>query len=276
MFQNLNQKRRNSNYPSFLYELILDMFSIVQFWEPPPIPGTERGRIFEKILYRYCDYKKLDLCEKAGSRTLCGEKSSSGFLHESDGVLATPEMTIHFELKHLSTELKKNELLIFNQKGIDFLMSDNDVLRSKPLYRIILSGNLLSLSARLFCLQWGIIAIEPDWLPLLLLHGLANCHINNLRNVDDNTQDEIWQVVPKLLVPVQERISRLAGVFSGKDSLSGSYQLERVINQLQRVCGDEYWIALDNNYHPNWLEENYEKLHWELALYEFWEDKSVG
>jgi len=271
MFLNLNQIRRNSHYPSFLYELTLDMFSIVQFWEPPPVPGTERGRIFEKILYRYCEYRKLDLWEKAGSKTLCGERSASGFLHESDGVLATPDITVHFELKHLSTELNKNELLIFNQKGIDFLMSDNELLKNKPLYRVILCGNLLSPSARLFSLQWGIIAIEPDRLPLLLLHGLANCYINNLKNVDDSTQVEIWQVVPKLLVPVQKRISRLAGAFSGESHLSGSYQLKRVIDHLQRVCGDEYWIALDNNYHPNWIEENYEKLHWELSLYEFWE-----
>src|SRR6266567_386500 len=125
MMEQLLRRRKETPYPGFLMDLVADMFVIVQYWEPPAIPGCERGRLFEDIFYRYCDNRKIRLSERAGSRTLNGQRAASGFLHENDAVVATPDVSIHVELKHLANGLAKNELLIFNQKGLDFVFADN-------------------------------------------------------------------------------------------------------------------------------------------------------
>src|SRR5687767_7611046 len=83
--------------------------------------GPERGRDFEKLFYRLCDRRRLFLTERAGCRTLAGQRSASGFCHEVDGATQALECITHWELKHLTTELSKNELLVFNGKGMDFL-----------------------------------------------------------------------------------------------------------------------------------------------------------
>src|SRR5207248_29333 len=148
-------------------------------------------------------YHQLSLSERPGARTVRQRRSASGFAHETDAVIASPTLAIHLELKYLSAPLMKNELLVFNQKGCDFLMSDEDVLHQVPLYRIILSGAILTPAARRFALQWGIVVIEPDRLPLLTLHQLTGRKIPNLRAVDTSMQDEIWSEIPEMLSPLQ-------------------------------------------------------------------------
>ena len=59
----LFRSREGTEFPIFLYDLALDMFAVVQHWEPPAVPAYERGRLFESVLYRYCHTKKLHLTE---------------------------------------------------------------------------------------------------------------------------------------------------------------------------------------------------------------------
>ena len=119
------------------------MFAVVQCWEPFPISGPKRGRKFEEVFYEYCRRRGLPLSETARPDFLL-YGSASGFSHESDAVIAMPGITVHLELKHLSHEVTKNDLVIFNQKGLDFLASPNAEVRRRPLYRILLSGSLLT------------------------------------------------------------------------------------------------------------------------------------
>jgi hypothetical protein len=260
----LFRNREGWEFPSLLYGLAIDMFALVQHWEPPAIPASDRGRLFESVLYRYCRARRLTLTETAGSRTLRQVAAASGFRHESDGVIATPELTVHLELKHLSEELDKNELLVFNQKGLDFLAADDASLRAKPLYRVIVSGSPLTPEARRFAVQWGILAIEPDRLPLLSLHWLAGRQVPHLDNVDEQTQDMIWREVPHLVTPLQDRVSRLSGALDGGAEIVSSHRIERAMEH-QRVTGDYYWMALEEH-EPTWLEDRYDGLHRELDL----------
>src|SRR5438128_3515720 len=161
-----------NRYPIFLYDLVWDMFALVRCWDPQ-LCGPERGRAFETLFCEYCRRRGLPLSELPGSRTLLFKSSASGFLHENDAVIATPEITVHLELKHLSSSVDKTALMIFNQKGLDFLAADNPALRSRPLYRVLLSGGPLCHEARVFAAQWGILTVEPDRLPLLLLLSLS-------------------------------------------------------------------------------------------------------
>ena len=108
------------------------LFAITQYWLPS-VEGAEKGRQFERILYRYCERYRLPVTERSGSRTVRGVRAASGFLHESDAVLSFPDVTMHFELKHLLAEVTKNDVLIFNQKGLDFLLADDHMIRAAPI-----------------------------------------------------------------------------------------------------------------------------------------------
>ena len=258
MNQFFNRKRENS-FPPRLYEIAADSWAIVQCWEPGYITGTERGRMFERLFCRYCDREVLPLTERPGSRTLCGQRSASGFNHESDAVIALPGFVIHVELKYLSYELNKNELLIFNQKGLDFLASSSSSLRRRPLHRLLLSGRPVSQEARRFALQWGIVIIEPDRLPLLLIHKLAGSCIPGLKARATAMQDQIWTEIPQIVAPLQKRLQRLASIIDAGEPLVGEFRMERVLNAYQLFFGDACWSALDET-QPGWLEERYESL----------------
>src|SRR5437867_12403308 len=76
--------------------------------------GPERARNFEQLFYGICARRGVNLCERAGSRTLAQQRSASGFSHEVDGATRSVDYLTHWELKHLTTELDKNQLLVFN------------------------------------------------------------------------------------------------------------------------------------------------------------------
>lgn len=264
MLDSLFLRKTEKRFPTALYTLSFDLFALAQFWDSP-VDGAARGRLFEKIAYRYCEKRQLPLAETAGSRTVRGVRAASGFMHENDAVLAFPEFTVHFELKHLRSDVSKNDLLIFNQKGIDYLLAEDRRLRQLPFFRILLSGGLVNPAARRFALQWGILVIEPDRLPLVLIHQLAGYAINNLRYVSLETQETIWDDIPRLVVPLQDRLRRCASVLEGEETLLGQHRSDWAIDHIQREVGDYYWNALDES-DPSWLEGRFDILQFELGL----------
>ena len=44
MIAPLFRNREGPQYPAFFYNLAIDMFAIVQHWEPPAIPACDRGQ----------------------------------------------------------------------------------------------------------------------------------------------------------------------------------------------------------------------------------------
>jgi hypothetical protein len=252
-------RRPETYFPRSLYRLVRDCFAVVQCWEPYHLSGSDRGRMFERLFCQYCDSQRLPLSEVPGSRTLCGQRSASGYGHESDAVIALPDLTVHIELKYLSCELGKNEFLIFNQKGLDFIAAANASLRKRPLYRIVVSGRLISQEARRFALQWGIITVEPDRLPLLIVHELSGQRVPDLDCETVLAEDQIWQEVPQILVPLQKRIRRLAALLDGDEALISEPRMERVLELYQLQHGDAYWDALDRT-DPGWLESAFDGL----------------
>jgi hypothetical protein len=243
-----------SVYPSFLYEMTWDMFSIVRCWSAPLCKGTERGRMFEQMFYRYCDRKGLPLSERSGSRTLNYAYSASGFLHESDAVIATPDINVHIELKHLTQPVAKIDLVSFNQKGLDFLAGENARIRCKPLFRVLATATPFETSARVFAIQWGILLIEPDRLPLLAIHSLARRGTRtNLTFVD---RKRIISEVPHTVVPLQQRVKQLAfALDNGGPVISGS-RIAWVL-ETQECAGEKYWRMLDLA-EPSWIEDRYD------------------
>jgi hypothetical protein len=262
--EHLFLRRTEKPYPAWFCRLVDDMFAITQHWQPSAA-GPSRGRLFESVFHRYCDFRQLPVTERPGSRTIRHERAASGFSHESDGVLSFPDLTVHLELKHLSVPLGKNDLLIFNQKGLDHLLGGSSTFRRLPFYRVVLSGHILSQEARRFAVQWGIIVVEPDRLPLITLHGLAGRVVPRLRAVSIEIQDEIWSEVPHLLSSLQKKVRLFSQLLAGDRRCISDYRLDRAIDFLQRVVGDQYWMALDMD-NPCWLEQHYNVLSAALNL----------
>jgi len=252
-------RRPEIHYPRVLYELVTDCFAMAHCWEPYCPSGPERGREFERVFCRYCDLTGKPLSERPGSRTLNAERSASGFNHESDAVIAWPGFVVHVELKYLSSELDKNELLIFNQKGLDFLAAARIGIRKRPLYRLLVSGRLISEEARRFALQWGILVVEPERLPLLLVHRLAGCLIPGLDSEAQGLQDEVWEEVPRIVSSAQRRLERFVSLLGTDQPLVSEIRIARALELYQLVFGDACWAALDET-EPGWIEQRYDCL----------------
>jgi hypothetical protein len=132
--------------------------------------GPERGRNFEALFYSICARRGVNLCEKAGCRTLAQQRSASGFGHEVDGATRSVDHLTHWELKHLTTDLDKNQLLVFNGKGMDFLIGSDPFFAKIPMLRFLLSGRNVGQESRYYSGLWGIMLLEPGRLPLPLLY----------------------------------------------------------------------------------------------------------
>ncbi|WP_156938570.1 hypothetical protein [Mesorhizobium sp. LNHC252B00] len=259
-----------------LYDVISGSFALTRLWDCETLSGPERGRAFEGAFYGFCEGRGLRLTERAGSRTLCGSVSASGLRHESDAVIVLPDIIIHVETKHLGHEVSKNDLMIFNQKGLDFMMSGATPLTARPLYRVFLSGGPLSPEARRFALLWGIVAVEPDVLPLPVLHWLAGSSFAEHPGFR-HSAERIWRDVPVLVASLQERIRRLPSCLEGHLETLSRSRIERYLEDVQMACGDRCWRELDY-IDPFWLENIYSefsrhlprltKMNWSSALVE--------
>jgi len=132
--------------------------------------GPERGRRFEKLFYDLCGSRGVHLTEKAGSVSLAEHGSASGLRHEVDGATRSAACITHWELKHLTSQLEKNELLIFNSKSLDYLQGSPQFYARIPMRRFLLSGNNIRDDCRQFAVLWGITVIEPSRLPFPLIY----------------------------------------------------------------------------------------------------------
>lgn len=239
-----------------LYRMALGSFALARLWHRGmSLTGPERGRAFENALYDFCESADAFLCERTGSRTICGVPSASGLRHENDGVIATPDIILHFEAKHLGGEVSKNDLLIFNQKGMDFVLTGDARIRTRPLYRLFVSGGPLSREARQFALLWGITVIETDLLPLPVLHWLAGSALAFHPELQSSAI-RLWREIPPLICPLQERLRRLPRCIDGIEEALSPARLDFALDSLQDECGSIWWRELDNR-DPLWLERVY-------------------
>jgi hypothetical protein len=252
-------------FPRFFIRLAIDMFAVVQYWRPPlRLSGPERGRLFEQVFSLYCQHNCLHITEKAGSKTLNGQRAASHFLHENDGVIVTPDVLVQLELKHLARSLGKDELFVFNQKGLDFLFANNGAIRHLPLYRVILSAGPISDSARRFALQWGMLAIEPGRIPLVVLYWFAR-QGGTYIGVSDKAVEEIRQEVPRLIVPLQVRSRQFARALESNANVAMSSRVDRALEFLQKEIGHRYARGIER-LQPGWLQARFEILSRELRL----------
>ena len=104
-------------------------------------------------------------------------------------------------------------------------------------------------------MMWGIITVEPDLLPLPLLHWLAGSTFPSWPGAQESA-DRIWKAIPRLVAPLQERLRRLPLCLEDHASVIAPHRIDVALNELQDKEGDKYRHMLDS-VDPFWLERIY-------------------
>ena len=218
--------------------------------------GPERGRRFEKLFYDLCERRGIHLSEKAGSITLANQRSASGLRHEVDGGIRSVDCITHWELKHLSSRLEKNELLVFNNKSLDYLQGSTSFYAKIPLHRFLLSGHSIGEDCRCFASLWGITSIEPERFPLPLIYdAVARGAASSLTPVECSAVRDlaIWACRP-----LQQVVNELS-IWCTRTEPSlrcGPALMEaaRAANDLQEQIGSIVLDYLDEHF-PDWVND---------------------
>jgi hypothetical protein len=250
---------RLKDYPPLLPHPILDVavraYALVEVGGLSGC-GPERGRNFEKLFYDLCAKRGLILSERAGAKTLAEQRSASGFLHEVDGATRSAECVTHWELKHLTSDLDKNELLVFNGKSLDFLYGSNPLFSKIPLLRFLLSGRNVGQDSRVYSVLWGIALVEPGRLPLPLLYeAVARSACDLLRPGD---REAVKHDLRWACRPLQRVLKELNGWVS--DSAHSTYcgpnakQHAKGVLEVQESIGLEVADHLSDT-HPDWIDD---------------------
>ena len=149
----------------------------------------------------------------------------------------------------MSGLVPKNELLVFNQKGLDHLMAGRPELQRRPLHRMFVTATPLPNEARIFAMLWGIIVVEPDRLPLPLLHWFLGTGLGKKKH---HLSDAVWRHATFFVAPLQARLQALSyGLQTGCGEIPPSRRAERIA-VLQQEVGDEVWRELDV-LDPDWM-----------------------
>jgi len=218
--------------------------------------GPERGRNFEQLFYALCDRFGVHLSERAGARSVAGQYSASGLAHEVDAATRGISLNTYWELKHLTSSLPKNELLIFNGKGLDFLQGESQQFAKTPLMRFLLSGTNIRDECRYYGMLWGITVIEPGRLPLPLIYEAVarNC----VQGLSDADIEAVHFRVPWAFRPLQSVISELStwcnNGYEKTRCGSTGIRLVREIAAIQEQIGRDILDAIEDQF-PDWVNE---------------------
>jgi hypothetical protein len=106
--------------------------------------------------------------------TLFGTRSASGLGHELDGCGARGSSTLILEAKAYGGHgPSKEDLMFFDRKTFDLYVARRRAGEEGPHYRVLASTLGMERSVRKYCYLYGIIAVEPDLLPLPVLLQIA-------------------------------------------------------------------------------------------------------
>lgn len=123
----------------------------------------------------------LNLFMRAGELTMgTGLPAFSGLFHENDlGVLGSGQLAV-MELKHRGRGgVSKDDLLVFNQKTLDFQLALIRAGTRGGVLRVFVTNDAgVPDRFRGYCVQWGIVLIEPTLLPIPVLTAA-------MRDLDD-------------------------------------------------------------------------------------------
>jgi hypothetical protein len=239
--------------PPNVLELLVRVYAIVEVGGVAG-SGPERGRNFEQLFYKVCDRLGVRLTERAGGRSVAGQYSASGFAHEVDGATRAASATTYWELKHLSSPLEKNELLIFNGKALDYLYDAGSLFKTTPLLRFLLSGRNIRDDCRVYGVQWGITIIEPGRfvIPLIyeaMVRGLAP----SLSKADQQAVRILAPWASRSLQDVVKDFAARCGTTNPVVPFSVSRRAKEIID-MQEQIGHDVLDCIEEQY-PDWVND---------------------
>jgi hypothetical protein len=144
-------------------------------FHPPALTGTAGGRAWERWAASTLGASGAWVWQGPGRLTLFGTRSASGLGHELDGCGACGRSTLILEAKaYGSRGPSKEDLMIFDRKTFDLYVARRRAGEQGPHYRVLASTQGMDPAVRKYGFLYGIIAIEPDVLPLPLLLQMAS------------------------------------------------------------------------------------------------------
>lgn len=240
--------------PSEILDVVARAYSVVEVGGVSG-NGPERGRNFETLFYKICDRRGIHLSERAGSRTLAEQSSASGLGHEVDGATRSVACVTHWELKHLTAPLPKNELLCFQSKGLDFLYGTSSFFAKVPFFRFLLSGSSVRTECRYFSALWGIMLIEPERFPLPLLYeAVARGAAGGLTEAErDVVRFELWWACRPLQAVLGDLAAWSAGLLGPTRCGPRANHFAAEIMDIQEQLGADVHDHLAEQY-PDWID----------------------
>lgn len=151
-----------------------DLHLFVRDFDVPRFNREEqKGYWFEDRIIQYFRYddKEYDVLGVTGDLQLVDIFSASGLRHQTDLLIESDGALFLFEVK-CGKNVKRNDLLLFNQKCLDYWIRFVQMDNAKPLYRIFVSKSNLEYPLREFAYMWNIILVEPDLLPIPTIVGV--------------------------------------------------------------------------------------------------------
>lgn len=159
--------------------LFLDMYLIIRF---APLRGfrAERGRELERMLKDYCIQKGRGLRTSAGSLLLFDLPASSGLRHEVDSGMKIGNSLLYSEYKAHVGAVPKTEVMVFNQKSLDYYFTYTLQNGTRPFFRVLISDSYIEQAVRRLCYMWSIITVEPQLVPIpvILRTIMRDSHCN--------------------------------------------------------------------------------------------------
>jgi hypothetical protein len=143
-------------------------------FHPPALTGTAGGRAWERWAASTLGASGAWVLQGPGRLTLFGTRSASGLGHEIDGCGAQGSSTLILEAKAYGDRgPSKEDLMFFDRKTFDLYVARRRVGEQGPHYRVMASTQGIDPALRKYGFLYGIIAVEPDVLPLPMLLQMA-------------------------------------------------------------------------------------------------------
>ena len=141
----------------------------------PSVPaGWRAGRWWEQTALAAMKVTGAHACQGPGNLTLFGRGSASGVSHETDGAGAGRGWTLMHEAKAYSGRgPSKEELLCFDRKSFDLFVERRRAGEEGYHWRAFVSAGPIGDDLRRYCYLYGVVAIDPELLPLPVLLRMA-------------------------------------------------------------------------------------------------------
>ena len=156
--------------PDWLADYSEHMYLLARF-NPPRFSGWQGGREWEQAALGALGLRPR---QGPGSLKLFGSGSASGLSHEIDGAGAGRDWTLIHEAKAYSGRgPSKEDLFCFDRKTFDLYVARRRASEECEHWRALISAGPIDDGLRQFCYLYGIVAVDPELIPLPMLVRMA-------------------------------------------------------------------------------------------------------